>query len=411
MDYSNTEAPASSSIVEPAVREAMPPEWMPPIEEMMPPEYGIFEATTIEEAMPPEYRRAAPREEMPPEYASSTPKELMRPRYWEKPEDIEGGSVRIRRRAVLKFNGIVPPELPTSSKTFELATSDHHWILFRDGIYGAVYEIFKLWVQDTSRKEKIENFDAFWAWVNDQPFRNEYLQKIANIYARYNIQPVPPGIEYVETIEFVTSRQPLNIDRILATLNPKRIPPDLDRHALQNDLLLCLWHYDQAKEARSRRGKDQFAALKEADKLAQQLIAMLKSENVRQHAKSSTCEWHIGQLEELISECKSPIDNLDDEGFQERSVAIRAGLLPRAERYEGWGSVYWLVGDYLPRAFSKHFRDKPGTKPNSPYVRFAESVLREAVILNDEGNFYKRESISRAMKYKRGGHLRQKPRE
>jgi hypothetical protein len=67
MDYSNTEAPASSSIVEPAVREAMPPEWMPPIEEMMPPEHGIFEATTIEEAMPPEYASSTPKEVMPPE--------------------------------------------------------------------------------------------------------------------------------------------------------------------------------------------------------------------------------------------------------------------------------------------------------------------------------------------------------
>jgi len=380
----------------------LPPEWMPPIEEMMPPE---------PEWMPPEYRRPAPREEMPPEYASSTPKELMRPRYWEKPDDIEGSDIRIRRRAVLKFNGIVPPELPTSSKTFELATSDHHPMLFRDGIYGAVYEIFKLWVQDTSRKEKIENFDAFWAWVNDQPFRNEYLQKIANIYARYNIQPVPPGIEYVETIEFVTSRQALNIGRILAVLNPKRIPSDLDRDALQNDLLLCLWHYDKAEEARSRRGKDQFAALREADKLAQQLIAVLKSEELRQHIRGSDCDSMIGNVDDVARECRAPIDALEDEEFQEWSVASRAGLLPRAKRYEGWGSVYWLVGGYLPRAFSKHFRDKPGTKPNSPYVRFAESVLMEAVILNDEGNFYKRTSISRAMKYKRGGHLRQKPRE
>jgi hypothetical protein len=363
----------------------------------------------------PSITEAELQEEMPPEYGPSefkagpsTPRELMRPGHWP-PDDIASSSLRLRRRAVLKFNGIIPPELPTSSKTFELATSDHHWILLREAIYWAVHEIFKLWVQDTSRKEKIENFDAFWAWVNDQPFRNEYLQKVANIYARYNIQPPPQGVEYVETIELITSRQPLNIDRILAALDPKLIPADLDRDALQNDLQGSLWHYDEAQD-RATPGEDRFAALREAHELAQKLITILKSKELQEHIRSSTCESMINSVDEVARECKSPIDALDDEEFNANYVALRAGLLPSDSRYEGWSSFDWLVGEYLPRVFYRHFKCTPTTTPDSLYVRFAESVLMEAKIRNDRGDFYARGSISRQMKYKRGGHRRQKPR-
>jgi hypothetical protein len=61
------------------------PEWMPPIEEMMPPENGIFEATTIEEAMPPEYASSTPKEVMPPEWPEWMPprsiEEMMPPTF------------------------------------------------------------------------------------------------------------------------------------------------------------------------------------------------------------------------------------------------------------------------------------------------------------------------------------------
>ncbi len=70
------------------------------------------EYRAIKEEMPP----LPLQEPMPPEWTASTPRDLMLPHYWLMPEEIhntDSGGVRLKRRAVLKFNGIVPPESPT----------------------------------------------------------------------------------------------------------------------------------------------------------------------------------------------------------------------------------------------------------------------------------------------------------
>jgi hypothetical protein len=213
----------------------------------------------------------------------------------------------------------------------------------------------------------------------------------------------------VEVVEFVTSRQAISIDRILAALDSEFIPNDLDRDALQNDLQRGIWHYDDAEEARPRSGKGQFAALRKTEKLARRLVAVLESEDVRQHLGRLDCKYAIGALDDVMRGCRSPIDDLEDEEFSAKFGAVRAGVRPRTERYNGWGSFEWLVGYYSPRTYKKHFRRKPPTTPNGLYARFAERVLMEFRITN-RGEPYKRSSIAKALRDVSSGRARQKPR-
>jgi hypothetical protein len=92
-----------------------------------------------------------------------------------------------------------------------------------------------------------------------------------------------------------------------------------------------------------------------------------------------------------------------------------ANIRPTLKEAFNMNGFVWLVGDRLPRLYEKYFGLKPTARsvrdcePDTPYVRFAEKVLKKMSITKSNGKPYSREYIATVMSYAaRGGRKRGK---
>jgi hypothetical protein len=206
------------------------------------------------------------------------------------------------------------------------------------------------------------------------------------------------------------------LERILCATGYKFWPPALDRLSLGQDLMECadlsrlipdLTSLDRKKNEVERLGKTK--------KRASQLRSLLSDESTW---GSITSDWYRrGQDQGAIEPRQMLTDLIDVVERKTRSMRLTS---PKEESvffraFFGPGSAFeQLVDKHLPKVFVDHFhvnatvsRGADGTL-DTPYLRFAEQVLKEFVILN-HGKPYTRESIASARSGKRTNRIRGGP--
>jgi hypothetical protein len=206
------------------------------------------------------------------------------------------------------------------------------------------------------------------------------------------------------------------VERILAAVGEKFIPPELDKQNLATDLASCFKQYSYAVERRSeKRTKDRIRRLKSIQKPATQLVRQLVQDSIWDWSDTySECEYLQTEVQMLINRLGSEIENLTFElnwGPNWRE-AIRLNVSPRAlaDSWKARSPFEWMAGHYLPDLFRTHFGTKPTFHrrkgvPDSPAIRFIEGSLAELRITKS-GRPYSRESIAKALTDVRVGRAR-----
>jgi hypothetical protein len=198
------------------------------------------------------------------------------------------------------------------------------------------------------------------------------------------------------------------VERILAAVGKKFIPPDLDQLKLLMDLESCLATYRSAVQRRSDKPtKDRIDRLKSIQTAAEQFEEQLQPDSIFDHSDShSECEYLHDNVKDLIRRLASEIEDLTFElqwGTDWREE-IRQHVAPRAlaDRWKARSPFEWIAGDYLPEVFSAHFGKKATFHrrkgvPESPVLRFIERALIELGITRKSGRPYSRGSIAKAL--------------
>jgi hypothetical protein len=210
------------------------------------------------------------------------------------------------------------------------------------------------------------------------------------------------------------------VERILAAVGEKFIPPDLDKLKLAEDLATCFTGYSSAVQRRSDKPtKDRIHRLKSIQKAAKRFEGQLMPDDVWDWSDSySECELLQSEVEYLIKRLDSEIEDLTWElewgPWQDFREAIRRNLSARAlaNRWKVRSPFEWVAGHFLPELFRTHFGKKPTFSrwkgvPDSPAIRFIERALIELEITN-RGRPHSRESIAKALTDVRTGRARNK---
>jgi hypothetical protein len=215
-----------------------------------------------------------------------------------------------------------------------------------------------------------------------------------------------------ELIELTTAADAEAIDRILAAVGKKHIPPSLDRKALCADIADANCTRDHAFDLfRGSEAQARLKLLRRIRKTAEKLVSLLK-------ADSQVDAMITGQLEKITPAwgkitpapmgptAGKPIDRLDEflravadiERVTE-GVAMKwrtAHKSDRALRGRRPNEKEMLAGVSLPLVFEWNFRQRAGrsraksSKPSGPTVRFIGATMKEL------GLPYSDESIVRA---------------
>jgi hypothetical protein len=210
------------------------------------------------------------------------------------------------------------------------------------------------------------------------------------------------------------------VQRILAAVGEKFIPPDLDKQKLVTDLASCLATYSSAVQRRSDKPtKDRVRRLKSIQNAAKRLERQLVPDDIWDWSdRFSECERLQEEVKYLIERVDLEIEDLTFElrWGPDWLENIRRGLAPRAlaDRWKARSPFEWVAGHYLPELFRTHFGRKPTFNrgkgvPDSPAIRFIERALTELGITN-RGRPYSRGSIAKALTDARTGRARNKRR-
>jgi hypothetical protein len=212
------------------------------------------------------------------------------------------------------------------------------------------------------------------------------------------------------------------VERILAAVGEKFIPPDLDKQKLVTDLASCLATYSSAVQRRSDKPtKDRIHRLKSIQKAAKRFEGQLMPDDVWDwNDRYSECELLQSEVEYLIKRLDSEIEDLTWElewgPWRDFREAIRRNLSARdlANRWKVRSPFEWVAGHYLPELLRTHFGIKPrfhrrNNVPDGPAIRFIERALVELGITNRKRP-YSRESIAKALSDARTGRARNKRR-
>lgn len=180
------------------------------------------------------------------------------------------------------------------------------------------------------------------------------------------------------------------IDRILAAVGSKIVPPDLDRYGLWNALRGESERYRAFDEFRSgdlwkNRGRE-LRELGRLSLLMRSQLWPLRPPHQALHAMENWCRSMLTELEQ----------------------GWHPGRWHPA--LEGRSMIDLLVGDFLPPNFKRYLKRPPSTTPKGPYVRFALQVLKEFNITKSNGEAYKAGTIVQALIYARKGYSRSKGR-
>jgi hypothetical protein len=210
------------------------------------------------------------------------------------------------------------------------------------------------------------------------------------------------------------------IDRILAAIGEKHIPPNLDKYKLKIGLTECLATYHAAVERNSDRPtKNKIRRLNSIRTAAARFRKQLASDEIWDLAQHYEAEYIHHSVGILISSLDVEIDILTSrlEYGPDLDEAIRLKVEARkhADRWKARSPVEWLTGYYLPELFRKQFGIGPtfhrtaDNLPDSPMIRFIERALIELGITN-RGRPYSRETIAKAVTDVRTGRVRKKGR-
>jgi hypothetical protein len=227
-------------------------------------------------------------------------------------------------------------------------------------------------------------------------------------------QPIDPNTGLPAKVETMPSeRRGWSIDRIVDAVGPKHTPSDLDRNALETSIFISLRNYWAAVEYQSDKPKkDQINWLRQRISDVQQLAVEFKSDDAQKYVDRSTRKMVISWFEQLISACGATLYKLEweDEWGPNWRQEIKAGLPRRTltDHLKSRNPLDFLAGDFLPKTFETHFKRKPSTAKNGPYVRFVEQFLKEFCITN-RGRPYARSTIVSALTDGRHGRVRRKP--
>jgi hypothetical protein len=203
------------------------------------------------------------------------------------------------------------------------------------------------------------------------------------------------------------------VERILAAVGEKFIPPDLDKQKLVTDLASCLATYSSAVQRRSDKPtKDRIHRLKSIQEAAERLQKQLVPDDVWDWSdRYSECELLQMEVKDLIRSLDLEIADLNFElqwGPDWREASPRSLL----DRWRARSPFEWVAGHYLREVFETHFRTQATFHrrkgvPDSPAIRFIEQALIELKITKS-GRAYTRESIAKALSDARSGRVRRK---
>jgi len=202
------------------------------------------------------------------------------------------------------------------------------------------------------------------------------------------------------------------LDRILADVGQQFIPDNLDRKELRSDLAwAATWHAtgnQLRKGTATRRTK-----LETAAKTARKLKLLLADSEVSQDI-GRTYPIREENPQRILCLLIDAVDRLLQPRPPEPAWAQKAAQQFASElAIHKTSSFEWLAGQHLPGLFHKHFERKATPRnskgePDTPYVRFARSVL-DALAIRYRGKPYSPESIVKAMTTANQGRTRRQP--
>ena len=200
-----------------------------------------------------------------------------------------------------------------------------------------------------------------------------------------------------------------SVNRIFAAVGHLPIPPDLDsdpifhqlrKWLMRQYLIWCpYWYREAVKLSSSKLEKNQIRRLNEVRRAADKLNDLLSDSEGLSLGFAPRITPMIEAIDRQlasVTDSKGP-DLAYRDSFRKRSA------------------FEWFIGQHLPLVFQHIFCQPAGIsrgarpQPDGPYIRFAESALRELQITN-RGHFYSRESIARALSDARKERVRRKRR-
>jgi hypothetical protein len=196
------------------------------------------------------------------------------------------------------------------------------------------------------------------------------------------------------------------VERILAKMDQKNIPADLDREKLAAGLDKCGAIYQGAVDRKSDKPtQDRIRRLKRIIANAKKLQEQLHPDDLW---AEDLADWENEYLVEmsgyLISRLESKIRDLEEilQWGPDPDGVLRSmgdGTYTPMVVWRSRTPFEWVAGCALPRLYSEHFGpptfSRPDGKADSPYIRFAYFALIELGIRKTNGKAYSRETIAR----------------
>jgi hypothetical protein len=175
---------------------------------------------------------------------------------------------------------------------------------------------------------------------------------------------------------------------------------DVDQAELDYDIKDAKALYEFHVEHKSGRAwRDHCDAVKQVRKAAKLLKKGLAVESVQEALSLNFVSWNPDPViswaeKELAPRALSPLDR-EMEPYVKDAVGL--GRV---------SAVEFIVGEHLPRVFTKHFRQPVSTTPDGAYVRFALDVLAEWSVTRPNGQPHAPESVVKALMLARGSGTR-----
>jgi len=231
--------------------------------------------------------------------------------------------------------------------------------------------------------------------------------------SRYSFLGELPDCSSAEFVKLTKKANAEAIDRILAAVSEKHVPPGLDRKALCADIADAYHSRHAAVDLfDGAKAQAQLRLLGRIRKTAEKLASLLKKADVSLDARITFCLEEITPASEKIAPpmgspiTPKPIDQLNGllraiamtEGERERVAMKWRKAHKRARDLRGRRVTEkeWLAGVSLPLVFEMHFpqragrsRDEAG-RPSGPMISFIAATMQEL------GLRYSPESIAKA---------------
>jgi hypothetical protein len=193
------------------------------------------------------------------------------------------------------------------------------------------------------------------------------------------------------------------LDQVLSAVGMKFVPCDLNRDKLCKKLDWAETWFRTVTKLHTSNVKlhKKLNRTAKTAKLLTILLADNNDEAWREISQFYPLEAH--DPKEIVDLLIKAVDKRLSPKLQKPALVQKASKRVARELALNERSAFeWLAGQYLPKIFKKHFRDKATARngdgePNTPYLRFATCALKELGINHHNGKPYSPESVVRAM--------------